>query len=131
VCHLDRVVTSDEQVEVRLSDELQHWIEHEHEPTLGSLIDVFGKRAFAIVFVMLLGVPALPLPTGGATHLFEIIAVLLALQLVLGRDEMAPPAMAPREAGHRGALRSRPAQGDLQRWSACGDRARHSPSAAA
>jgi len=85
------VVASGDEIAVRLSDELQVWIEHEQEPTLGSLIDVFGNRAFALVFVMLLGVPALPLPTGGATHLFEIIAVLLALQLVLGRDEIWLP----------------------------------------
>jgi hypothetical protein len=81
----------DDQPEVRLSDELQAWIEHDEKPTLGGLVDVFGHRAFAIVFVMLLGVPALPLPTGGATHLFEIIAVLLAAQLVFGRDEIWLP----------------------------------------
>jgi hypothetical protein len=36
-------------------------------------------------------VPALPLPTGGATHVFEIIAVLLALQLIAGRDHIWLP----------------------------------------
>jgi hypothetical protein len=40
---------------------------------------------------VLLGVPALPLPTGGATHVFEIIAVLLAVQLVAGRDHIWLP----------------------------------------
>src|SRR5690242_884709 len=81
----------DDIPEIRLSDELKAWIQRDEPPTLGGLVDVFGQRAFAIVFVMLLGVPALPLPTGGATHLFEIIAVLLALQLVLGRDEIWLP----------------------------------------
>jgi hypothetical protein len=38
------------------------------------------------MFVLLLGVPALPLPTGGATHLFELVAMLLALQLIANRD---------------------------------------------
>jgi hypothetical protein len=41
--------------------------------------------------VLLLGVPALPLPTGGATHVFEVIAVLLAVQLLAGRDEIWLP----------------------------------------
>ena len=41
--------------------------------------------------MLLLGVPALPLPTGGATHVFEVIAVLLALQLIAGRDEVWLP----------------------------------------
>jgi len=30
-------------------------------------------------------VPALPLPTGGITHVFEVITVVLAAQMVLGR----------------------------------------------
>jgi hypothetical protein len=76
----------------RLSDELQAWLERDEPRTLGALVDAFGSRAFALVFVLLLGVPALPVPTGGATHLFEVIAVLLALQLVLGRDEIWLPA---------------------------------------
>jgi hypothetical protein len=75
----------------RLSDELEGWLCGEGEKTLGRLIDVFHKRAFAIVFVVLMGVPALPLPTGGATHVFEVIAVLLAVQLVVGRDEIWLP----------------------------------------
>jgi hypothetical protein len=43
------------------------------------------------VFVLLLGVPALPLPTGGATHLLELVAIVLALQLLAGRDEIWLP----------------------------------------
>ena len=35
--------------------------------------------------MVLLAVPALPLPTGGVTHLFEAIALVLALQLLIGR----------------------------------------------
>ena len=75
----------------RLSDELRAWAERDEPATLGSLIELFGNRAFAIVFVILLGVPALPLPTGGATHLFEIVAVVLALQLMTGREEIWLP----------------------------------------
>src|SRR4051812_50127101 len=37
-------------------------------------------------------VPALPLPTGGVTHVFEIITVLAALQMVLGRRTIWMPA---------------------------------------
>jgi hypothetical protein len=36
-------------------------------------------------------VPALPLPTGGATHVFEIIAALTALQLIADRDRIWLP----------------------------------------
>jgi hypothetical protein len=54
-------------------------------------VDLFGQRSFAVLFVLLLGVPALPLPTGGATHVFELIAMLLALQLIVGRDQIWLP----------------------------------------
>jgi hypothetical protein len=75
----------------KVSDQLERWLRGDGEKTLGSLIELFGEKSFAILFVLLLGVPALPLPTGGATHVFEIIAVLLALQLVAGRDEIWLP----------------------------------------
>lgn len=75
----------------RLSDELERWLQGDTEKTLGSLIELFGERSFAILFVLLLGVPALPLPTGGATHVFEVMAMLLALQLIAGRDEVWLP----------------------------------------
>jgi hypothetical protein len=81
------VVDSPEKV----SDSIERWLEGEGEKTLGSLIELFEEKSFAILFVLLLGVPALPLPTGGATHVFEIIAVLLALQLIAGRDEIWLP----------------------------------------
>lgn len=54
-------------------------------------MELFEKKGFAVVFVLLLGVPALPLPTGGATHVFELIAVLLAGELIVGRDEIWLP----------------------------------------
>ncbi len=76
---------------VKLSDELERWLTGDGEKTLGSLIDAFGDKSFAILFVLLLGVPALPLPTGGATHVFEIIAALIALELIAGRHEVWLP----------------------------------------
>jgi hypothetical protein len=68
-----------------VSGDLERFLNREGETTLGGLIDVFGRNSFALVFVLLLGVPALPLPTGGATHVFELIAIVLALQLIAGR----------------------------------------------
>jgi hypothetical protein len=79
------------ETQEKVSDSLQSWLEGESEKTLGSLIEVFGEKSFAILFVFLLGVPALPLPTGGATHVFEIIAALLAVQLIVGRDQIWLP----------------------------------------
>ncbi len=81
----------DPQTQEKISDALQGWLEGDSDKTLGSLVEVFGEKSFAVLFVLLLGVPALPLPTGGATHVFEIIAALLALQLIVGRDQIWLP----------------------------------------
>jgi hypothetical protein len=40
---------------------------------------------------VLLALPALPIPTGGVTHAFEIVAALLALELMAGRREVWLP----------------------------------------
>ena len=76
---------------VLASDQLECWLRGDGEKTVGGLAEVFGERAFALIFVLLMGVPALPLPTGGATHVFEVITVLLAVELVAGRDEIWLP----------------------------------------
>jgi hypothetical protein len=74
-----------------VSGDLERWLSLEGQSSLGSLIGLFGEKSFALVFVLLLGVPALPLPTGGVTHVFEVIAMLLALELIAGRDEIWLP----------------------------------------
>jgi hypothetical protein len=81
-------VPSDE----KLSDRLERWSRGEGPKTLGSLIDLFGEKSFAVVFIVLMAVPALPLPTGGATHVLEAITMLLALELVVGRRDIWLPA---------------------------------------
>lgn len=75
----------------RLSDELERWLSGDTPKTIGSLIDVFEEKSFAVLFVLLLAVPALPLPTGGVTHVFEVIAMLLSLELIVGRRKVWLP----------------------------------------
>ncbi|HWX43982.1 MAG TPA: exopolysaccharide biosynthesis protein [Solirubrobacteraceae bacterium] len=75
----------------KVGDQLERWLGGDGDKTLGGLVELFEEKSFAILFVLLLGVPALPLPTGGATHVFEIIAVLLALELIVGREEIWLP----------------------------------------
>jgi hypothetical protein len=69
----------------KVSHQLERWLKGDEKKTLGGLIDAFGEGSFAIVFVLLMAVPALPLPTGGVTHVFEVITMLLALELIIGR----------------------------------------------
>ena len=74
-----------------ITEQLAAWLEGDGDTTLGGLIEVFREKSFAVIFVLLLGVPALPIPTGGATHVFEVIAVLVAGQLVAGRNHVWVP----------------------------------------
>jgi len=67
------------------SEQLEAWLRSEKPKTLGALRDAFGEKSFATTILFLMFVPALPLPTGGITHVFEAITVVLAAELVVGR----------------------------------------------
>jgi hypothetical protein len=67
------------------SEQLEEWLIGDGPKTLGALGDVFGEKSFAVTVLFLMFVPALPLPTGGVTHVFEVITVLIAAQMILGR----------------------------------------------
>jgi len=69
----------------RIGEQLERWAASGSDRSIGGLVDLAGEKSFAILFVVLLGVPALPLPTGGATHVFEVMCVLLAAQMIIGR----------------------------------------------
>jgi hypothetical protein len=75
----------------RLSAQLENWVESDADKTVGGLVELFGPKSFAVLFILLLAIAALPLPTGGVTHVLEVIALLLALQLVVGRKEVWLP----------------------------------------
>jgi hypothetical protein len=79
------------ETQVRVSDQIEAWLDSEGDKTLGSLTELFGEKSFSVVFLFLLGLPALPLPTGGATHVTELIAMLLSLQLIVGRRRVWLP----------------------------------------
>jgi hypothetical protein len=77
--------TANDSTEEKVSDQLERWFRQDEPKTLGSLTEVFGEKAFAVVFIVLMALPALPLPTGGVTHVLEVVAMLLALELIVGR----------------------------------------------
>jgi hypothetical protein len=80
------VESSDDQ----LSDQLETLLQTEHV-TIGSLTDVLDERSFAVVLMVLMLPSALPIPTGGVTHVLEVFAALIALQMVVGRHELWLP----------------------------------------
>jgi hypothetical protein len=74
-----------------ISDQLERWLRETQPRTIGSLLEHFGPKSFALLFVLLLAIPALPLPTGGVTHVLELVAMLLALELIAGRRDIWLP----------------------------------------
>ncbi|MGH9274256.1 MAG: exopolysaccharide biosynthesis protein [Acidimicrobiales bacterium] len=73
------------------ADQLEAWLRAPGPKTLGSLREVFAEKSFAVTILLLMFVPALPLPTGGITHVFEGIAVVVAAQMVVGRPTLWLP----------------------------------------
>lgn len=73
------------------SKTLHAWLKSSQDQTLGELTRVFAEKSFAIIFLLLMALPALPIPTGGLTHLTEIIAALVCLELIFGRSQIWLP----------------------------------------
>ena len=74
------------------SDQLEAWLASDSPKTVGDLGEVFAEKSFAVTILFLMFVPALPLPTGGITHVFELITILLSAELVLGARSIWLPA---------------------------------------
>jgi hypothetical protein len=66
------------------SDQLERWLQGDEPKTVGKLGEVFGEKSFAVTVLLLMFVPALPAPTGGITHVFEVITVIIGAQMVIG-----------------------------------------------
>jgi len=77
--------------EQKISQQLEEWFESDRKKSIGDLVDTFGPRSFAILFIVLMALPALPLPTGAVSHVLEIVTMLLALELIVGRREVWIP----------------------------------------
>jgi hypothetical protein len=64
------------------------------------MADAFGEKSFAVVIMLLLFPSALPIPTGGITDLFAIVAAILAFEMILGaRTIWLPKWLRHKEAG--------------------------------
>ena len=77
--------------EALFSDELDEWLNGDGPKTVGALNDVFDERSFAVAIALLMFPSALPIPTGGVTHVLEVITLLLAGQMILGRTAIWLP----------------------------------------
>jgi hypothetical protein len=81
----------DDGEEVLFSTQLDDWLHTDRTKSVDDLVETFGPNSFAVLFVVLMAFPALPLPTGGVSHLLEIITMLLSLELIIGRREVWIP----------------------------------------
>ena len=80
------------------SHKLDLWLKSDSPKTLSAMNDVFAEKSFAISFLLLMSIPALPIPTGGITHVFEAITMLLALEQIIGmRTIWTPKSLGKRE----------------------------------
>src|SRR6476469_313005 len=82
--------------ETEFSTQLEDWLRSDQPKSLGALSEVFAEKSFAVTILLLMFVPALPIPTGGITHVFEVITVLLAIEMVFGRRTIWLPKWARR-----------------------------------
>ncbi|MGF1491923.1 MAG: exopolysaccharide biosynthesis protein [Microcoleaceae cyanobacterium] len=74
----------------KLSAELQNYFFAEDCPkevTLASVLDLAGERVFGFLFVLLSLPSALPIPAPGYSIPFGILMLLLAVQLIVGRQQ--------------------------------------------
>src|ERR1700744_956388 len=89
-------MTSGNDVEVlssrSFSDQLQSWLEGDQPKTVQGLGDVFAEKSFAVTILLLMFVPALPLPTGGVTHLLAVISMIVAAEMLIGARRLWLPA---------------------------------------
>ncbi|HLM64945.1 MAG TPA: exopolysaccharide biosynthesis protein [Acidimicrobiales bacterium] len=104
-------------MESTFSVELERWLGSDSPKTFGEMSDVFGEKGFAVTVLLLMSIPALPLPTGGITHVFEAITILLGIEMVLGRKTMwLPKRLRNRELGPIVAERAMPFIIKRVRW---------------
>lgn len=79
------------------SQQLEQWLKGSKNKDFEGLIKVFEEKSFAILFLLLMALPALPIPTGGLTHVTEFLTIIGALQLMAGRRTIWLPRWATRK----------------------------------
>lgn len=73
------------------SRELSDWLKDKNNKTYGALETEFGEKSFAVLLLILMAPSALPIPTGGITHILNFIAMVISLEMILGRRQIWTP----------------------------------------
>lgn len=86
----------------RVSDHLAGWLASDEPTTLGRLAETFGAKTFPVACLILMAPSAVPIPTGGANHVLDVIALVFAAQIALVRRQLwLPTRWRNRVLGHR------------------------------
>ena len=64
------------------SHELEAWLKGKQPKTLDTLIKTFGERSFAVIMVLFMLLPALPIPS--AAHVLEAVVMIVAVEQIIG-----------------------------------------------
>jgi len=98
----------------KFSIHLADWLNSKEPKTLGQLQTKFGSKSFAVAFMLLMILTALPLPTAGLTHALDIITMLLALELIAGRQTIWLPKWANQKS--LGKIMTKKALPKILKW---------------
>jgi hypothetical protein len=99
------------------SGELEGWLRAAGPKCLGDLDTMFGEKSFAVAILFLMLIPALPLPTGGISHVFEAITLVVATEMVIGaRTLWLPARWRARELGLKATDKAIPFMVRRIRW---------------
>lgn len=74
-----------------LSKKLEDWVKTDYNPTLIEFDREFSEEGMALLILILIAPSALPVPTGGITHIFQILVVIVAIQILLARKTLWIP----------------------------------------
>jgi len=74
------------------SVDLEHWFKLNHNKTVGDLLEFFGEKSFAILFLVFMFIPSLPVPTGGITTIVLIPGTIItSIEMMFGRRSLWLP----------------------------------------
>jgi hypothetical protein len=72
----------------KFTKKIRQWIDSDQPKNIQSIDDNFKGKSIVVAILLLMFLPAIPVPTGGVSHVFEIIAFTLAFSLVIGKHEI-------------------------------------------
>ena len=78
-------------MENKLSDKLERWSKTDSTPTLIEFNKEFSEERMALLILILIAPSALPVPTGGITHIFQVLVLIVAMQILMARKYLWIP----------------------------------------